>query len=81
MKTCKTCKHWTGDDHRTSPEDPDTYEPMDMPWPVRYCEHPRLMRFERPVDPDQASCMDGSYYIAKLATGPDFGCVNHEDNQ
>jgi hypothetical protein len=81
MKTCETCRYWTGRDgyegSLTDPCDPDTYEPMPMPFEVRYCEHPRLMKFERPVERDQASCVDGSGYRAKLACGPDFGCVHH----
>ena len=82
MQTCETCKYWTGRDkcdRVTDPEDPDTWEPMAMPWLVRYCEHPRLMQFERPIERDQASCVDGSNYRARLACGPDFGCVHYAE--
>lgn len=82
MKTCSTCKHWTeGDlewDGRCRPMDPDTYEEMVMPFEVRYCHSPKLMRFERPLEADMASAVDGSEYMAEPLTGPDFGCVNHE---
>ncbi len=81
-KICYTCKHWKIEDDeshwRLFPEDPDTFEKMKMPFEVRYCRHPRLMQFERPIEPDQASCMDGSEFRADLATGPEFGCVHHE---
>ncbi len=82
MNTCDTCQHWKRPQYDyegiIDPLDPDTYQPMKMPFEVRYCEHPRLMTFERPLEPDQASCIDGSDFRAVLATGPKFGCIHHE---
>ncbi len=68
-KTCDTCKHWK------HAEDFIGVDGSDDPWMV--CDHPRLLKFERP-DKDGASLMDGSYYKAVLHTGPKFGCVHHE---
>ncbi len=33
------------------------------------------------IAPDEASVMDGSGYFAALLTGPEFGCVNHEEDK
>lgn len=85
MKKCNTCKWWTkpedGDGIMkiTDPIDPDTYDPMEMPWDVRFCACPRIRFYERPIEPDEAAVVDGSEYFAKLCTGPDFGCVLHEE--
>lgn len=86
-RTCRTCRHWgltpNGRDRSwddiVTPIDEDTFEPKVMPFEVRYCTAPKLIRFERPVEPDQASCIDGSRYVANLATGPEYGCVHHEE--
>ena len=85
MKTCKTCKWWQKDERSgvmkiTDPVDPDTYEPMDMPWEVRFCLCPRVRFFERPVGRNEAAVVDGSEYWARLCTGPEFGCVLHEES-
>lgn len=82
MSTCSTCKHWTvGDrywDPIIAPEDPDTWEPMVMPFEVKVCKHPELLFCERPVDPAGFAVADGSTYMANFYTGPDFGCIKHE---
>lgn len=54
---------------------------MEMPWQVRVCTSPKLLRIERPIEPSGASVIDASEYYAALLTGPDFGCVNHEGNE
>lgn len=81
-RTCSSCTHWTaprpGDhDPICAPIDPDSFEPMAMPFEVRECKHPRLVRFERPSTRDGVSVVDGSNYRARLCTGPDFGCSLH----
>lgn len=81
---CKNCKHWQRDEKRKfddflSPVDPDTCEEMAMSFEVRYCFSPLLMMLERPIEANQASVLDGSQYFARLATGPDFGCINFEE--
>jgi hypothetical protein len=82
MSHCKTCKHWIKDDGRgdsmTSPCDPDTYEPMEMPFEVRECKHPKLLFCERPVENPGFAVADGSTYFAALYTTEEFGCVMHE---
>ena len=85
METCKTCKHWLFSGVEYGPErdlcapvDPDTYEPMAMPFEVRACKHPALTFCERPVEANGFGVADGSEYMAILVTGPDFGCVRHE---
>ena len=85
METCKTCKHWAKpaeDDWRAggycAPTDPDTYEPMAMPFEVRECKHPALTFCERPVEANGFGVADGSEFMAILVTGQDFGCVRHE---
>ena len=85
-KTCKTCKWWVKDviRHRAEgvmePIDPDTWEPMKMPFEVRVCTSPRLLFYERPVESNQAAVIDGSEYYAALITAEDFYCVNHESS-
>lgn len=84
MKTCETCRWWRESDSPTGsrvthPTDPDTYEPMVMPWDVRQCACPRIRFYERPVERNEACVIDGSEYSAGLCTGPDFGCVLHEE--
>ena len=82
---CKTCKYWyvTEEykkyDQILEPYDSDTYEPMVMPFEVRLCNSPKIAFFERNPDPKGISLCDGSNYMIKLCTGPDFGCVNYEE--
>ena len=83
MNKCKTCKHWIApgnDDFQAGyichPVDPDTYEPMAMPFEVRMCESPKIVFFERSPDSTGISLIDGSEYYASMLTGEDFGCVN-----
>ncbi len=83
MERCKTCKHWFKEmDGRgsqiTDPVDPDTYEPMEMPFEVRRCANERILFYERPLESVGAAVVDGSEYIAALLTAEDFGCVLHE---
>ena len=81
MRTCESCVHWRVDhqpDSIEEPYDPDTYEPMAMPFEVRRCRHPKLLFCERPLERDGFSVADGSEYFAAFYTGPDFGCVRHE---
>lgn len=60
------------------PEDPDTYEPMVLPFEVRTCGHPKLLFCERPLERDGFAVADGSEYMAVLYTAEGFGCVRHE---
>lgn len=62
-----------------NPTDPDTYEPMKMPFAVKMCGCPKLFFHERPVESCGACVADGSTYMANLLTAEDFGCVNHEE--
>lgn len=87
MNTCKHCRWWQkehgghthiGDD-MIDPWDSDTYEEMTNIHKVRYCNSPKLVFNERPVEPDWATLIDGSDYAAVLITGADFGCVNFEE--
>lgn len=80
MNTCQTCKRWTisADDHISTPIDPDTWEPMEMPFRVGRCASPFLIEFERPITPIGASVCDGSEYMARLYTAENFGCLNWE---
>jgi hypothetical protein len=89
IRTCISCQHWKPADgyphYRTAelcnPVDPDTYEPMAMPFEVRPCCHPSLTRFERPVEANGFGVNDGSAYEAHFVTGPEFGCVRWEEKQ
>lgn len=89
MNTCATCKHWTVVQERDdgsyeniyNPVDPDTWEPMDMPFEIRRCNNPAKTFCERPVERNGFGTADGSTYMADLFTGPDFGCVRHSDGQ
>ena len=87
MNTCKTCKHWKGPDANNYNEkyalerlDPDTMEPMAIPWEVRFCKSPLLRFHEFPVESNEASIYDASQCYGWLITGPDFGCVLYENN-
>lgn len=79
---CATCAHWKMPerdwDNICHPLDPETYEPMKTTFEVRECQHPKLVRFERPCEANGFAVADGSNYWARLCTGPDFGCVKHE---
>ena len=86
MTTCKTCKHWTAKAPKSfaakeifTPTDPDIYKPMQMPFEVRECKHPRMTFCERPVEPNGFGVADGSEYMAMLITAEDFGCVRYEE--
>lgn len=82
---CRDCKHWGVEpreyDRIVTPEDPDTYEPMDpslLAFKVNRCDNPALHRFERPTESNGFAVNDGSEYFAALYTGEDFGCVRFE---
>ena len=79
---CADCAHWKLDIDRHDticrPVDFDTWLPMEMPFEVRECVNPRLIKFERPLDPDGVSVSDGSDYMARLCTGQEFGCLHFE---
>ncbi len=82
MKLCKNCMHWLDNEDdcvvNTKPIDPDTYEPMVMPFEVRYCRHPKMTFCELPVEIDGFGVADGSEYRACLITSENFGCVRYE---
>lgn len=79
--TCSTCKWWFTEKENyigfdvLRPEDIDTGKPMVLPFEVRHCNSPKITFYERPVEPNGATVVDGSTCIAKLITGPEFGCV------
>lgn len=84
INLCKTCRHWIAApeyDPICHPIDPDTFEPMAIPFEVRECTHPALVRFERTSEENGFGVTDASNYKARLCTGPDFGCVRHESAQ
>lgn len=80
--TCGNCRHWKDTnrdwDEIAKPTDPDTYEPMAMPFEVKVCKHPALLFCERPLETNGFAVADGSKYMANLYTAKDFGCVRHE---
>lgn len=81
---CRDCKWWQIPeetkkfDRILTPEDPDTYEPMELAFAVRQCCNPSLLFCERPLERNQACVADASEYYARLCTGPDFGCTRYE---
>jgi len=87
---CSSCVYWQRDENRYNraidpEENPATGDEwaseeerkMWFPFEVRYCKHPKLLFYQRPAK-DGAAVFDGSDYMAYLATGGDFGCVNGE---
>jgi hypothetical protein len=82
METCKNCKWWQTKndwDYEGIRYDRDpNYERILNKVYAQECKSPKLKFYERP-DPDGACVVDGSQYRAELLTGPDFGCVNHEE--
>ena len=78
---CKTCAHWKTEQERSNYElemrDAD-FNVIPADFEVRYCKDPKLMKFERPLEKDQASVADGSTYRAVLITAEDFGCNHHK---
>jgi len=86
MSTCGKCKWWYNTDEDNtdeiiSPCDPDTFEPMEnLPFEVKCCHCPKITFFERPIEPDGATVIDGSQYRANLITAPEFGCVHWASN-
>ena len=80
---CKTCRWWVIDrEHRIPfhlwPRD-ENYEAVMPSWETRVCTSPKLEFYAAPGTPSGAVVFDGSQYMAELATGEDFGCVNHEE--
>lgn len=63
MNTCKTCKWWNGDGNETQKE----------------CHCPKITYGVSPESPDGACVIDYEYYNATFETGPDFGCIHHEE--
>lgn len=87
---CSGCVFWQHDENRYNNAIAPEYNPATgddwaseeerltwFPYEVRYCKHPKVLFYQRP-DVDGAAVFDGSDYLAYLATGPDFGCVNGE---
>jgi hypothetical protein len=82
MERCATCKFWVlPEDWELydiiAPRDEDDFEMKKMPWEVRQCTCPKIIKFERTPIPDGATLMDGSHYYAGLFPGPEFGCIHH----
>ena len=82
-RRCKNCKWWIDDsgerwDPIMHPEDLDTCGEMAMPFEVRVCKSPKVIKFERPIEENGASVCDGSDYMATLYTAPEFGCIHFE---
>ncbi len=80
---CKNCSHWKLDkydvaDEIISPIDFDTYDPIKVPFELRYCKSPKLRSSARPEEKSGFSASARFYGDAKLATGPEFGCIHFE---
>jgi len=65
MNQCKTCEFWQVTEEEIgywggpiTVFDPDGFEPVKMPFEVRYCRSAKLQRFERPIERDRASAVD-----------------------
>lgn len=82
VERCKTCRWWVRSDrgYRSieNPVDPDTFQPMKMPFEVRTCTSQKILFCERPIESNGAALEDGSGYRATLYTAENFGCINHE---
>ena len=86
MKRCKTCRHWVepgrDEDYHVwevcNPCDPDTFERIKPAYTLRMCASPKVVKFETPPESTWVALVDGSGYYTGMATGEDFGCVNHE---
>lgn len=87
---CMDCLHWQKDENRYNRAIDPEYNPVTgdewaseeekrqfFPDTVRYCKHPKVLFYQRP-ESNGAAVFDGSEYVAYLATGEDFGCVNFE---
>lgn len=87
---CSSCVHWQEDENRYNNAISPDYNPVTLdewsseeerlawfPYEVRYCKHPKVLFYQRP-EKDGAAVFDGSDYMAYLATGPNYGCVNGE---
>ena len=90
MNLCKTCKHWKGQgkvitnhvvNDVINPVEWETGKPMVMPFEIRECRHPSKTFCEQPVEENGFGVCDGSTYMAALITGPEFGCVRHEEDK
>lgn len=84
MNNCSTCKWWINDENNYNEYDyikydinPVTGEKIGL-HKVKECQNPKLVFYETPSK-DGACVVDGSQYKAELLTGPNFGCVNHEE--
>lgn len=90
MKTCKMCKHWTqpldGDfqvknDFRYC-KSPKVVFGRRMDVAPEYVDTVMIDYdddSEKPLTPDMGAVLDGSGYFACLTTGPEFGCIHHEE--
>lgn len=84
---CRNCKHWTPKE----PDDcnaiagfgecdkaPQIWDVTNSPGELQNWEGPLTLK------PEHAAVLavveDGSAYMARLVTAPDFGCVQHEKN-
>ncbi len=81
MTKCASCKWWVAmQEHEISPK--NNYDAdgnsIEFDVEVRRCKSPMLLKFQHPMQPNEATVLDGSHYHAGLYTGPEFGCVNHE---
>ena len=85
MNTCKTCKHWEPYEGREwgALRGAGICHAAKELWQASDCvEDPAdaLLEYRR-LKPEAASVLsfvqDGSNYMAKFVTMPDFGCVQH----
>lgn len=60
------------------PLDEDHLERKEMPFEVRQCYSPMLLKLERPITEYHATVADGSGFFARLVTGGNFGCNGYE---
>lgn len=71
MKTCKTCKFWTP--CRTDTQRDGTKVVVGE---CDFCPDPNELSTTLGVD---YGAYDDSGLYAQIVTGPDFGCVHHEE--
>jgi hypothetical protein len=88
-KTCKSCKWWGDGKPYRAITDPHNSKTCNCPKIVfavtrdvseEHDDDWQLVdaKSEQPIASDMAGVLDGSGYLGRLETGPDFGCIHHE---
>ena len=85
MSTCKTCKWWNETDSRTE-TGPASVDYESVAILHKPCVCPKIVdtsnenhHYAQPMDAACVSDFEG--YKAELRTGPDFGCIHHEEKE